>query len=76
MIFQGKAEDDQIASQNVGHRLRIFFLQRDPVAQLRRRPSSTADAWAIDRSMSRRGVQRTPFAGPGGGGKGEGKLRV
>ena len=37
MIFQGEAlemEADQIARQNVGHRLRIFFLQRDPVAQL------------------------------------------
>ena len=77
MIFQGEAlemEADQIARQNVGHRLRIFFLQRDPVAQLH--AAGPALRPMRERSVGPRPgerVQRSrPFAGPGGGGKGGG----
>jgi len=72
MIFQGEAlemEADQIARQNVGHRLRIFFLQRDPVAQLH--AAGPALRPMRERSAGPRPgerVQRSrPFAGRGGG---------
>ena len=72
MIFQGEAlemEADQIARQNVGHRLRIFFLQRDPVAQLH--AAGPALRPMRERSAGPRPGERAqrsrPFAGPGGG---------
>ena len=79
MIFQGEAlgmEADQIARQNVGHRLRIFFLQRDPVAQLH--AAGPALRPMRERSAGPRPgerVQRSP-RWPRWWCKGGGKLRV